>query len=462
MSREKFIYNDGSLNGYHYEKEIMIMKQIGIIVGVNVKNEEHFHEGMQELIALSDACDIEIVDSIVQNADSINRATYLGKGKLAELGELARVRGAEVVIFNGELTASQIRNIQTVVDTVVLDRTNLILTIFASRAKTREAKLQVEVVRLQYELPRLIGANENLSRQAGGIGGGTGAGGRNKGAGETKLELDKRRVEEKINVMQRELEELITQRLTQRNQRKKNEINTVALVGYTNAGKSTVMNYMVQQFIGKEEKEVLAKDMLFATLETSVRKINLKNRKEFLLSDTVGFVSNLPHKLVKAFRSTLEEVCEADLLVHVVDRSNEDYQSQIEVTNATLSQIGAGHIPVIYAYNKADLIKTDLIKEEALQGDMEEKQMLETKEDTVLISAKKGDGMNELIELICKRLYPNEVRTKVLIPYHLGALIAKINASTNILSSNSEEAGMVYEIECNEQIYQQVEAFVLK
>ncbi|ABX41471.1 GTPase HflX [Lachnoclostridium phytofermentans] len=438
------------------------MKQIGIIVGVNVKNEEHFHEGMQELIALSDACDIEIVDSIVQNADSINRATYLGKGKLAELGELARVRGAEVVIFNGELTASQIRNIQTVVDTVVLDRTNLILTIFASRAKTREAKLQVEVVRLQYELPRLIGANENLSRQAGGIGGGTGAGGRNKGAGETKLELDKRRVEEKINVMQRELEELITQRLTQRNQRKKNEINTVALVGYTNAGKSTVMNYMVQQFIGKEEKEVLAKDMLFATLETSVRKINLKNRKEFLLSDTVGFVSNLPHKLVKAFRSTLEEVCEADLLVHVVDRSNEDYQSQIEVTNATLSQIGAGHIPVIYAYNKADLIKTDLIKEEALQGDMEEKQMLETKEDTVLISAKKGDGMNELIELICKRLYPNEVRTKVLIPYHLGALIAKINASTNILSSNSEEAGMVYEIECNEQIYQQVEAFVLK
>ena len=433
------------------------MKQIGIIVGVNVKNEEHFCEGMQELIALSDACDIEIVDSLVQNADSINKATYLGKGKLAELSELARAQGAEVVIFNGELTASQIRNIQEVVDTVVLDRTNLILMIFASRAKTREAKLQVEVVRLQYELPRLIGANENLSRQAGGIGGGTGAGGRNKGAGETKLELDKRRVEEKINVMQRELEELITQRLTQRNKRKKNEIKTVALVGYTNAGKSTVMNYMVQQFIGKEEKEVLEKDMLFATLETSVRKIKLKSRKEFLLSDTVGFVSNLPHKLVKAFRSTLEEVCEADLLIHVVDRSNEDYKSQIEVTNDTLTQIGAGHIPVVYAYNKADLIK-----EEDMLENKEGRLSLDSKEDIVLISAKKGDGMNALIELISKRLYPNEVKTKVLIPYHLGSLIAKINASTNILSSTSKEEGMIYEIECNEQFFQQVETYVIK
>lgn len=432
------------------------MRQIGIVVGVNVKNGEHFNEGMQELIALSDACDIEIVDALVQNADSINKATYLGKGKLAELSELANAMGAEVVIFNGELTASQIRNIQQVVDTVVLDRTNLILTIFASRAKTREAKLQVEVVRLQYELPRLIGANENLSRQAGGIGGGTGAGGRNKGAGETKLELDKRRVEEKINAMQRELEELVAQRFTQRNKRKKNEIKTVALVGYTNAGKSTVMNYMVQQFIGKEEKEVLEKDMLFATLETSVRKIKLKNRKEFLLSDTVGFVSNLPHKLVKAFRSTLEEVCEADLLIHVVDRSNEDYKSQIEVTNATLSQIGAGHIPVVYAYNKADLVK-----EEVLIESQSETSSMDAQEDIVFISAKKGDGMGALIELLCKRLYPDEVRTKILIPYDQGALMAKINALTNILSSNCEEEGMVYEIQCNEQMYQQVETYVI-
>lgn len=432
------------------------MKQIGIVVGVNVKNGEHFNEGMQELIALSEACDIEIVESLVQNADSINKATYLGKGKLAELSELANAMGAEVVIFNGELTASQIRNIQQVVDTVVLDRTNLILTIFASRAKTREAKLQVEVVRLQYELPRLIGANENLSRQAGGIGGGTGAGGRNKGAGETKLELDKRRVEEKINAMQRELEELVAQRFTQRNKRKKNEIKTVALVGYTNAGKSTVMNYMVQQFIGKEDKEVLEKDMLFATLETSVRKIRLKNRKEFLLSDTVGFVSNLPHKLVKAFRSTLEEVCEADLLIHVVDRSNEDYKSQIEVTNATLAQIGAGHIPVVYAYNKADLVK-----EEALIESQNETSSMDAQEDIVFISAKKGDGMDELIELLCKRLYPDEVRTKILIPYDQGALMAKINALTNIISSNCEEEGMVYEIQCNEQMYQQVESYVI-
>lgn len=434
----------------------MIMRQTGIIVGVNVKNQKHFEEEMQELVALSDACDIEIVDCLLQNADSINKATYLGKGKLEELGELARIHQADVVIFQGELTPSQIRNIQEVVDTVVLDRTNLILMIFASRAQTREAKLQVEVVRLQYELPRLIGANENLSRQAGGIGGGTGAGGRNKGAGETKLELDKRRVEEKINMMQRELNELVTQRLTQRNKRKKNEIKTVALVGYTNAGKSTVMNYMVSKFIGKEDKEVLEKDMLFATLETSVRKIRLKNRKEFLLSDTVGFVSNLPHKLVKAFRSTLEEVGEADLLIHVVDRSNEDYKNQMEVTNDTLKQIGAGHIPVIYAYNKADLVQ-----EKGVDQVETEFEICEGMEDRVSISAKKGEGMQDLIDVICKHLYPTERTVTVRIPYERGALMAKLNATSQILSSSCEEAGMLYELECNEEMYQQLAEYII-
>ena len=422
----------------------------GIIVGVNIVEQESFRDEMVELKNLCEACNIEVVDQMVQNARTIHPKTYVGTGKLEELRLLVEEMKVSIVIFNSELTPSQIKHIDEVLQVEVLDRTGLILEIFANRARTREAKLQVEVVRLQYELPRLVGLNNNLSRQAGGsgaAGGSTSAGGRNKGAGETKLELNRRQLNEKITQLQKELDSLSVQRKTQRGRRKKNGLPVVALVGYTNAGKSSVMNYMVNHYIGDEKKQVFEKNMLFATLETSVRQIPIQEHRDFLLSDTVGFVSNLPHNLVKAFRTTLEEVCEADLLLHVVDCSNPDYQTQIEVTKQTLKEIGADEIPVIYVYNKMDLIQ--------------EKPTLICAANGVLASTKTGLGMEELVNKICERVLPKSQKLEVLIPYDCGALIAKVKASANILCEECREQGIRYEVECGPHIIKLVQNYIL-
>lgn len=261
---------------------------------------------------------------------------------------------------------------ESALDRQVIDRTILILNIFAERAKTKEAQLQVEVAKLQYMLPRLTGLRESLGRQGGG------AGLKNRGAGETKLELDRRRIEERITALQVELQQQVARRQIQRKQRHKNEVPVVCLVGYTNTGKSSLMNVMVETYHPGSNKQVFAKDMLFATLETSVRSIELPDHKTFLLTDTVGFVSQLPHHLVKAFRSTLEEVTEADLLIHVVDISDPQHQQHMAVTDETLKALGADQIPTIYAYNKADL--TDLPYPQ-IEG------------DNVYLSAKQNSGM---------------------------------------------------------------------
>lgn len=427
----------------------------GIIVGVNIEEQNSFQEEMLELKNLCEACEIEVVDQLIQNARSIHPKTYVGTGKLEELAQLVGERDASVVIFNSELTPSQIKHIDEALQVEVLDRTGLILEIFANRARTREAKLQVEVVRLQYELPRLIGLNNNLSRQAGGsgaAGGSNSAGGRNKGAGETKLELNRRQLSDKIAQLQKELDSLTVQRTTQRGRRKKNGLPVAALVGYTNAGKSSVMNYMVNRYIGDEKKKVFEKNMLFATLETSVRQIALREHREFLLSDTVGFVSNLPHNLVKAFRSTLEEVCEADLLLHVVDCSNPEYQTQIEVTKQTLKEIGADEIPVIYIYNKIDRIES-LDKRKELTSI--------NAENRVFVSAKTGEGMDELVEKFSERIFPKEQQLDVLIPYECGALIAKVKASARILAEECQEHGMRYQMECGPKTYDLVRNYVV-
>lgn len=429
------------------------MLEKGIIVGVNVNEQDSFEEEMVELKNLCEACNIEVVDQMVQNAKSIHPKTYVGTGKLEELATLVQNLGASVVIFHTELTPSQIKHIDDAVQVEVIDRTGLILEIFANRAKTREAKLQVEVVKLQYELPRLVGLNRNLSRQAGGIGGvggGASAGGRNKGAGETKLELNRRQIDDKISQLQKELEALTIQRTTQRGRRKKNGLPVVALVGYTNAGKSSIMNYMVNQFVRDEKKQVFEKNMLFATLETSVRQIKLPNRKEFLLSDTVGFVSNLPHNLVKAFRSTLEEVCEADLLLHVVDRSNPDYEMQMEVTKQTLKEIGADEIPCIYVYNKMDLTEP-----------CETWNYGSTSEKNAYVSAKTGEGMEQLIQNISNQIFSNDQKVQVLIPYECGTLIAKIKASANVLSEQCKDQGIEYEVECGPQTMELVRKYLV-
>lgn len=416
----------------------MKMRKRVIIVGININNKNNFEESIIELKNLCIACDMEVVGKVEQNLKKINPTFYMGSGKIEELQDLIEKTNAEIIVFNNELSASQIKNIEEEVKCNVIDRTALILDIFANRAKTREAKLQVEVARLQYELPRLIGANENLGRQSGGVGT------KNRGAGETKLELDRRRIEDRIASLNKELEILKYQRNTQKNKRKKSNIPNVALVGYTNAGKSSVMNVLVENFINKEDKKVFEKNMLFATLETYVRNIKLHNNKSFLLYDTVGFVGDLPHNLVKAFRSTLEEVCDADLLVHIIDISNPNYKNQIDVTNETLSQIGADNIPMIYVYNKIDLIDLDKLDN-----------------NKILISAKRDIGIDRLIESICEKVFENYIRFKLKIPYSEGKMISNIMENATILDSEYIEDGVIFNIECSEKEYVKYKQYII-
>lgn len=414
------------------------MRKRGIIVGININNKNNFEESIIELKNLCIACDMEVVGKVEQNLKKINPTFYMGSGKIEELRDLIEEMNAEIIVFNNELSASQIKNIEEEVKCSIIDRTALILDIFANRAKTREAKLQVEVARLQYELPRLIGANENLGRQSGGVGT------KNRGAGETKLELDRRRIEDRIASLNKELEILKYQRNTQKNKRKKSSIPNVALVGYTNAGKSSVMNVLVEKFINKEDKKVFEKNMLFATLETYVRNIKLHNNKSFLLYDTVGFVGDLPHNLVKAFRSTLEEVCDADLLVHIIDISNPNYKNQIDVTNETLSQIGADNIPMIYVYNKIDLIDLDKLDN-----------------NKILISAKRDIGIDRLIESICEKVFENYIRFKLKIPYSEGKMISNIMENATILDSEYIEDGVIFNIEFSEKEYVKYKQYII-
>lgn len=419
----------------------METRQKALLVGVNLNNKIGFKESMEELKNLAFACDFQVEGEVVQNLRVTTNSYYVGTGKVKEILHLMREKECDVVIFNNELSPSQLRNLEKILKCRIFDRTALILEIFSERAKTHEAKLQVEVANLKYLLPRLIGAREALGRQSGGVGT------RNKGAGEKKLELDRRKVEERIVALNKELEAVVFQRETQRKKRNKNSLPVVALVGYTNAGKSTVMNTMIDAYKNTEEKKVFEKDMLFATLETAVRSIVLPDNKTFLLTDTVGFVSNLPHDLVKAFRSTLEEVCEADLLVHVVDLSNPNYNHEIEVTKDTLNQIGAGDIPVIYAYNKIDLA----------QEPMEIQQ-----EDSVQISAKNGIGIDKLTNLIREKIFVDYVQCKMLIPYDKGDVTSYLRANANVKLAKYENDGTLLNLECSKIDYEKLEEFVVQ
>ncbi|MFC4599872.1 GTPase HflX [Cohnella hongkongensis] len=404
-----------------------------ITVGVQLNQKPGFRASMEELRSLADACELEVVGEVTQKAEKIVTATYMGSGKLKELKEALAASEAGVAIFNDELSPSQIRNLEAELDCRVIDRTLLILDIFASRAQTREAKLQVEVARLQYMLPRLIGLRESLGRQGGG------AGLKNRGSGETKLELDRRRIEDRIAALQDDLEKLVARRQVQRNQRRKNEIPVVCLVGYTNAGKSSLMNAVIRKVDPGSDKEVLVKDMLFATLETSVRSISLPNRRSFLLADTVGFVSQLPHHLIKAFRSTLEEVTNADLLLHVVDCSDPENAKRIEVTNETLRELGAGDIPSLYVYNKADLAEGRSYPAEADGG--------------IYLSAREGAGIDELVGLIGERVFTDDKDCEVLIPFDQGRLVSYFKENAVIHAISYEENGTRLRMTCREADY---------
>ena len=414
--------------------------QKAILVGVNLNENLDFDHSMEELENLAEACEIEAAAQVVQNLPMVNNAFYIGTGKVEEVKNLVSMLDADCVIFDNSLTPSQQRNLQNQLEVPVWDRTNLILEIFDRRARTKEARLQVESANLQYLLPRLVGMRDALSRQGGGgAGGGAGAGGglSNKGAGEKKLELDRRRIEKRISELNRELKVMEKDRETQRKRRKESELPSVALVGYTNAGKSTLMNKMLDIWMGDTEKKVLEKDMLFATLDTTVRRISPGDNRDFLLSDTVGFISQLPHTLVKAFRSTLEEACTADLLLQVVDFSDPHHREQMQVTQETLKELQAGQIPCLYVMNKADLV-------------MEESELPKVSGDRIYLSAKQGIGLAELLELIQKKLFGDYRECTFLIPYTDGAAVSRLQEQALVRSISYEADGVLISVSCKE------------
>ncbi|WP_054704122.1 GTPase HflX [Bacillus sp. JCM 19041] len=401
---------------YKQEKRAI---QETIIVGVELQQDKDFVYSMEELVQLTEALDLRTVAQVAQKLQAPNHATYIGTGKVEEIRAMCEELGVSLVIFNDELSPSQIRNLEKKLEVTVYDRTMLILDIFGERAKTKEAQLQVEIARLNYLLPRLVGMRASLSRQ-----GGSGAGLANRGAGETKLELDRRKIESRINGLENELEEVVARRDVQRQQRKKKGMPVVALVGYTNAGKSSLLNAMLNDE-DSEHKRVFELDMLFATLDTSVRRVEWKKNLPFLMADTVGFVSKLPTHLIKAFRSTLEEAREADVLIHVVDYSNEHYEEMIQTTNETLKSMDIQR-PLIYVYNKIDLA---LEPSSGTQG------------NEVFVSAKTKQGLDALVNMISAIVFSDWSTYNFFIPYSEGKTAAYLNEHAHVTSQVEKDNG---------------------
>ena len=373
---------------------------------------------MEELAGLAEADGVTVAGQMIQSLERPNTATLIGKGKVEELAELCRNMEADMVIFNDELSGVQLRNLEEALEVRVIDRTILILDIFADRAVSREGKLQVELAQLQYRMPRLTGFGRSLSRLGGGIG--------TRGPGEKKLETDRRHIAGRIDDIKAELARIGKTRQVQRSGREKSQIPVVALMGYTNSGKSAIMNRLLQ-LSEREDKTVSSQDMLFATLDTQHRKITLEQGSEFILIDTVGFVSRLPHSLVEAFKSTLEEVRYADLLIHVVDSSYENRDFYMEVTNKVIEQIGAGDKDQIVAYNKMDIAKSvplDVSGHEA-----------------VYLSAKTGENVNVLVEKIREKIFGGRVEMTLLIPYQRGDITSYLCENAQIFSMEYEEEG---------------------
>ncbi|MFR6560554.1 MAG: GTPase HflX, partial [Weissella confusa] len=384
--------------------------------GLDKQNAEFDYE-MIELANLAEANYMEVVGTVTQKLERPNAATYFGKGKVEELKEAVEYYEADMVVTNDELSPSQIRNLESGTGAGIMDRTALILDIFASRAKTRVAKLQVAIAQLQYQLPRLrTSMNVRLDQQTGGGGGSF----TSRGAGETKLEMNRRHIEHQISLLRAELKDVEADDQTRRARRDKQSIKNVALVGYTNAGKSTFMNGLVRQFGENQEKTVFQADMLFATLETSVRKLNLPDNQSFLLSDTVGFVSKLPHGLVAAFRATLAEAAQADLLLQVVDYADENYKEMMSTTARTLKEIGVGDIPMITIYNKADKI-------EGLS-------FPDREGDTLTLSAQDDASLDLLVNVIREHIFADHQEVKVLIPFDQGQLVNELNEEASVHS----------------------------
>lgn len=365
-----------------------------------------------ELAELAETANAEVVGEIIQKKSSYDPATCMGAGRLEELREQLEILEAELVIFDHELTGVQVRNIENILDVRVIDRTTLILDIFAQRARTKEGKLQVELAQQKYRLPRLTGMGTSLSRLGGGIG--------TRGPGETKLETDKRHIRKRIEYLEDALKELEKHRNFARSRRKKDGVLCCAIVGYTNVGKSTLMNALT-------DAGVLAENKLFATLDITSRSIELPDGRSIMLIDTVGLIRRLPHNLVEAFKSTLEEAAVSDIILNVQDLSSPEREEQAEVTAKLLSELGCDGIPVINVMNKADIaLSPDTVFED---------------DNTVIISAYHHDGFNRLLECIMKNLPETARRMKLLVPYDKTAFINKIRIEGKIFSEEYQETG---------------------
>jgi GTPase len=375
-----------------------------------------------ELARLAETAGSQVLEGLIQRRDRPDPATYLGSGKAKEVVQIVAATGADTVICDGELTPGQLRQLEEIVKVKVIDRTALILDIFAQHARSREGKAQVELAQLQYFLPRLRGWCESLSRQAGGrVAGGSGIG--TRGPGETKIETDRRRVRTKMARLRREIAGMAGARRTQRQERVRREIPSVVLAGYTNAGKSSLLNRLTGA-------GVLVEDALFATLDPTIRRCRTPEGREFTLADTVGFVRHLPHQLVEAFRSTLEEVTDADLILHVVDASDADPEGQIEAVREVLGEIDALGVPELLVVNKVDAAAPEVLA-----------RLRRVAPGAVFVSARTGAGLPELLVAVEQRLPRPSVEVRVLVPYDRGDLVSKVHTSGEVVAEQHTAQG---------------------
>ncbi len=400
-------------------------KTKAFIAGVNL-NDPNFDYYMNELANLTEAANMQVVGQARQNAEHITAGTYFGLGKINEIKDMARGLKAKVLVLNDELTPVQIRNLEKLTKLRVVDRTELILEIFSNRARTKQAKLQVQLAQLQYELPRLHPSENSLDQQRGN-GGSTGGGFANRGAGETKLELNRRTIGKQISIIKRELQTISKQEEIKAKRRNQNHIPKVALVGYTNAGKSTTMNGLLTEFSKHSAKQVFVKNMLFATLDTNVRRIDLDNNFSFILSDTVGFISKLPHNLIESFKATLQEVKDADLLINVVDASDPNMIQMIRTTQNVLDEIGVKNTPMITAYNKAD---------------KSERNYPQIEGSGILYSAIDTKSIATLADLITKHIFSSYKQINLLLPLSAGKILAYLHENAQVLKENYQNDGI--------------------
>lgn len=423
--------------GYAVEKN----HEVAILVGLeNYRPDKIWkvQDSLAELKQLADTAGAKVVDSLWQKRERPDSAYYVGKGKLQEIQQICQQKNADMVIFDDELSPAQQRNIEMFLGLKIVDRTALILDIFAQRARTHEGKLQVALAQMQYNLPRIMGQGLVLSRLGGGIG--------TRGPGETKLETDRRYIRNRIHDIKKELEQVKKVRQLHRKQREDTGIRQVSLVGYTNAGKSTLLNSLTAT-----DSQVYVANKLFATLDPTTRSLQLENQQEVLLTDTVGFIQKLPHQLVAAFRATLEEVLWADLLVHVVDVSHPLYKEQIASVNAVLKEIGVTDKKTIIVYNKIDLIADTSVLQE-----------LVNQENTLLISAKAAAGFVELKQLIANNLNMLFKKVSLLVPYTETAIVSKIHDLAEVLSIEYLEQGVALTVSIAEEKLPQVRNYLVQ